>query len=354
MKTLEPQISVSTRVRPAIRRSIQPKAISMSQETMVKAATLQPDSDLPLIVEPAVNNLNLIEWARNSHEFIESKLMKHGAILFRNFNLKTVADFEAFTAAASGELIPYRERSSPRHEVGDRVYTSTDYPEDQKIFPHNEHSYSRTLPLKLFFFCWTPARQGGQTPIADTRRIFQRISPETRQKFIEKKWQYVRNFGNGFGLPWQTVYQTEDKAVVEEYCRKALIEVEWLDGNRLRTRQVRPAIARHPRTGDQVWFNHATFFHVSTLDPLMRDVLLSQFEEIDLPNNTYYGDGSPIEPEVLDELRAAYLDELVTFEWQQGDVVLIDNMLTSHSRNSYVGPREILFAMADQFTREDI
>src|SRR5688572_27139418 len=118
MKTFERQISVATKLRPAIRKNIQPKAISMSQETMVKTATLQPDSDLPLIVEPAVNNLNLIEWARNSHEFIESKVMKHGAILFRNFNLKTVADFEAFTAAASGELIPYRERSSPRHEVG--------------------------------------------------------------------------------------------------------------------------------------------------------------------------------------------------------------------------------------------
>lgn len=326
----------------------------MSQETLVKAATLQPDSLLPLVVEPAVNNLNLIEWAKNNHEFIESKLMKHGALLFRNFNLKTVTDFEAFTVAASGELIPYRERSSPRHEVGERVYTSTDYPEDQKIFPHNEHSYSRKIPLKLFFFCRIPAQQGGQTPIADTRRIFQRISPETREKFIEKKWQYVRNFGNGFGLPWQTVFQTEDKSVVEDYCRNAAIEVEWLDGNRLRTRQVRPAIARHPRTGEQVWFNHATFFNVSTLEPTMRSVLLSEFKDEDLPNNTYYGDGSPIEPAVLDELRAAYVDELITFEWQQGDVVLIDNMLTAHSRNSYVGPREILFAMADQFTRDDI
>ena len=354
MKTLERQISVATRLRPGIRKGIQPKAISMSQETLVKAATLQPDSLLPLIVEPAVNSLNLIEWAKSNHEFIESNLMKHGAILFRNFNIKSVGDFEAFTVAASGELIPYRERSSPRHEVGERVYTSTDYPEDQKIFPHNEHSYSRKIPLKLFFFCRIPAQQGGQTPIADTRRIFQRISPQTREKFIEKKWQYVRNFGQGFGLPWQTVFQTDDKAVVEEYCRNAQIEVEWLDGNRLRTRQVRPAIARHPRTGDLVWFNHATFFHVSTLDRTMRDVLLSEFKDEDLPNNTYYGDGSPIEPEVLDELRAAYLDELVTFEWQQGDVVLLDNMLTAHSRNSYAGPREILFAMADQFTRDDI
>jgi alpha-ketoglutarate-dependent taurine dioxygenase len=354
MKTLERQNSAATRLRAPIRRDAQPKAISMSQETLVRAATLQPDTLLPLIVEPAVNNVNLIEWAKSNREFIESKLMKHGAILFRNFNLRTVADFESFTAAASGELILYRERSSPRHEVGERVYTSTDYPEDQKIFPHNEHSYARTLPLKLFFFCRTPAQQGGETPIADCRRIFQRISPGTREKFIEKKWQYVRNFGRGFGLAWETVFQTDDKRVVEEYCRNAAIEVEWRDGNRLRTRQVRPAIARHPRTGEPVWFNHATFFHVSTLDPAMRAVLLSEFNNADLPNNTYYGDGSAIEPEVLDELREAYLAELVTFEWQQGDVVLLDNMLTAHSRNSYVGPREVLFAMADQFTREDI
>jgi alpha-ketoglutarate-dependent taurine dioxygenase len=354
MKTLERQTSAAARLRAPIRKGLQPKAISMSPETLVKAATLQPDSLLPLVVEPAVNSLNLIDWARGNREFIERELLKHGAILFRNFNLRTVADFESFTAAISGELILYRERSSPRHEVGERVYTSTDYPEDQKIFPHNEHSYSRTLPLKLFFFCRTPAPQGGQTPIADCRRILQRISPRTREKFIEKKWQYVRNFGHGFGLPWETVFQTDDKTVVEEYCRKAAIEVEWRDGNRLRTRQVRPAIALHPRTGDLVWFNHATFFHVSTLDPTMRAVLLSEFKDADLPNNTYYGDGSPIEPEVLDELREAYLAELVTFEWQQGDVVLLDNLLTAHSRNSYVGPREVLFAMADQFTRADV
>lgn len=49
---------------------------------------------------------------------------------------------------------------------------------------------------------------------------------------------YMRNFGDGFGLPWQTVFQTTEKAKVEAYCRIHDIKVEWKEGERLRTYQV--------------------------------------------------------------------------------------------------------------------
>ncbi len=107
-------------------------------------------------------------------------------------------------------------------------------------------------------------------------------------------------------------------------------------------------------TGESVWFNHATFFHVSTLEASTRDALLAEFKEEDLPNNTYYGDGSQIEPQVLDELRDAYRQELVLFPWQQGDLLMIDNMLTAHSRTPYVGERNILVAMSTPYSRSDI
>lgn len=326
----------------------------MFSTELINAECLQPGNPLPLIIRPVKKDLDLSAWTRDNREFIETSLVEHGAILFRDFAIRTVADFEQFTQAASTTMMEYRERSSPRHEVGDKIYTSTDYPAEQSIFPHNEHSYARVLPRKLFFFCFTPASQNGDTPVADCRRILQRIDAEIRKRFIEKKWMYVRNFGDGFGLPWQTVFQSSDKAVVEEYCRQNLIECEWKDGNRLRTRQVRPAIVPHPFSGEEVWFNHVTFFHASTLEPMIREAMLMEFKEEDLPNHTYYGDGTPIEPSVMDQLRDAYLKELVSFSWQQGDVLLLDNMLTAHARAPYAGPRKILFAMTEPFTRTDI
>jgi alpha-ketoglutarate-dependent taurine dioxygenase len=164
----------------------------------------------------------------------------------------------------------------------------------------------------------------------------------------------VRNYGDGFGLPWQTVYQTEDKAEVEAHCQRSGIELEWKDGNRLRTRAVRNAVARHPDSGELCWFNHATFFHVSTLTPSIREALLEEFSEEDLPTNTYYGDGSPIEPDALDHLRSCYHAETISFPWQVGDLLMLDNMMTAHGRAPFKGERKVLVGMSHLTTWNDV
>jgi alpha-ketoglutarate-dependent taurine dioxygenase len=256
--------------------------------------------------------------------------------------------------AVVGELMEYKERSSPRHEEGERIYTSTDYPADQKIFPHNEHSYSRRFPLKLFFCCITPAEEGGQTPIADVRRVHDRLSQATRERFAEKGWLLIRNYGDGFGLTWQDSFHTEDRADVERYCREQAIEWEWKEGDRLRTRQVRPAIATHPVTGEKVWFNHIAFWHDSSLDPAVRELLLEEFAPEDMPYQTFYGDGTTIEDEVAAELREAYLAERIVFDWYRGDLLMMDNMLAAHGRMPYRGERKTLVAMAEAYERPDL
>jgi alpha-ketoglutarate-dependent taurine dioxygenase len=336
------------------RKAARPKAVNVLEESLIRTEYLDAGATLPLVVKPAVEGVSLVDWAAHHREFIEISCQRDGAVLFRNFHVSTAEEFERVIQAVSGKAMEYQERSSPRSSVSGNVYTSTDYPAEQSIFPHNEHSYAKNPPMKLYFGCLVPAQQGGQTPIADTRKIFRRISQRTRERFLEKKWMYVRNFGDGFGLPWQTVFRTTEKDEVERYCRDAGIECEWRDGNRLRTRQVRPAVIRHPRSGEMVWFNHATFFHISTLPSSIRDALLAEFKVEDLPNNTYYGDGSEIEPSVLDELRAAYLENLTTFEWERGDVIILDNMLTAHARRPFAGARKVIFGMAEPFTRTDI
>lgn len=349
MKNLEPKRLI-TKELGAVKR----KAVSVLQEELVTKEHIAPEKTLPLVVKPAFEGLSLVAWATSNRELIDTHLLKHGGILFRNFGVKSEADFERFIRAVSGEMLEYRERSSPRKRVSGNVYTSTEYPANQSIFLHNENSYQSSWPLKIFFWCAIPAQQGGETPIADCRKVFERLDAKIRDRFIQKKVMYVRNFGDGFGLPWQEVFQTTDKAAVEEYCHKSDIQVQWKVGNQLRTRQVREAVAKHPRTGESVWFNHAAFFHISTLEAPLREGLLAAYSGEDLPNNTYYGDGSQIELWVLDEIREAYRQETMSFPWQAGDVLMLDNMLTAHSRAPFVGPRKVLVGMSEPFSSTDL
>jgi alpha-ketoglutarate-dependent taurine dioxygenase len=301
----------------------------------------QNDHFIP-IVRTTIPNLDLCTWAAENREWIKVRMCRYGGLLFRGFNLRSAAEFERFIQSSSTTLLEYHERSSPRSRVCGSIYTSTEYPADQEIFLHNENSYQLTWPLNLYFFCQTPATTGGETPLADTRKIFQRIDPNVRARFAAKKILYVRNFNPGLGLSWQEAFQTSERQAVEEYCRYADIRFEWVQRDGLRVSHVRPAMACHPESGEPVWFNHAIFFHISTLDPAIREPLLSQCREEDLPNNTYYGDGSPIEASVLDQLRMAYREEERVFKWQANDLLALDNTLVSHGRRSYTGPRKIL------------
>lgn len=332
------------------------KAIRLEQDALVRFTPLLPGQTFPLLCEPATAGVSLLAWAERQRELLESKLLEHGAILFRGFAVGSANEFDQCISALSGGALEYRFRASPRTQVnpGLNIYTSTDYPQDQRIFPHNEHSYSPVFPLKIFLWCDVAPEWRGETPIGDCRAITRAIDPAIRERFAEKGIMYVRNYGDGFGLPWQTVFQTEDRAQVEAYCASVGIAVEWKEGNRLRTRQVGPALVRHPRNDEILWFNHATFFHVSTLPASVRDALQADFSDDDLPQNTFYGDGSPIEPEVLEHLRAVYLQQMIEFPWQHGDVLLLDNMLAVHARNEYNGPRRILVSMAEALNSSDV
>jgi alpha-ketoglutarate-dependent taurine dioxygenase len=331
------------------------QAVSVSQTEMVRTRFLEAGGTLPLVVEPAVEGgVDLLAWARGNRETLAGHLARHGGVLFRGFGIEEISQCERLVEAISHQALEYNERSSPRSSMGGHIYSSTDYPPDQTIFLHNENSYQQVFPLKIFFFCVIPSESGGETPIADCRRVYERIDPRIRARFINEGWMYVRNFGDGFGLPWQTVFQTSEPAVVEDYCREHGIEVEWKEGGRLRTRALRPAVARHPTTGELTWFNHATIFHVTTLAPHVRDALLAEFSEEDLPSNSYYGSGASIEPEVLDHLREVYRRETVSFPWQKGDVLMLDNMLVAHGRAPFTGERKIAVGMAEPISWDQI
>ena len=333
--------------------SIRPKPVTVSPSGLVRTECLEQGSTLPLVVKPNFENLDLAEWAKSQLEFIQTQLLKHGAILFRDFNINSTDKFRSFTQSISRTLLKYKERSTPRTEVGGEIYTATEYSADQRIPLHNENAYSFEWPMKVWFLCLQAATHGGETPIADSRKVTRLLDPKITECFARKKVMYVRNYGEGIDLSWQTAFQTTAKSAVEDYCRKAFIEFEWRERDQLRTRQVRPATARHPATGETIWFNQAHLFHVSSLEPSLREALMALVKEEDLSRNAYYGDGTSIETSILDEIRGVYDDVAVRFSWHEGDVLMLDNMLTAHGRTSFIGPRKILVAMAETFSDQN-
>src|SRR5205085_12219479 len=106
------------------------------------------------------------------------------------------------------------------------------------------------------------------------------------------------------------------------------------------------SVAQHPRTGEMIWFNQANLFHVSSLPSEVQNALLSNFGEENLPRNAYFGDGERIEAAVIKHINQVYEQESVAFPWQQGDVLMLDNMLIAHGRNPFKGARKIVVAMA--------
>jgi alpha-ketoglutarate-dependent taurine dioxygenase len=61
--------------------------------------------------------------------------------------------------------------------------------------------------------------------------------------------------------------------------------------------------------------------------------------------NAYFGDGTSLDSGELKHIREVVRKEMLLVEWQAGDILILDNMLTAHGRMPFTGPRKVLLAM---------
>ncbi|MBE9065563.1 TauD/TfdA family dioxygenase [Leptolyngbya cf. ectocarpi LEGE 11479] len=315
----------------------------------VKLGYLQVDQQPPLVIEPTSDDLDLVSWANDNQGLIESQLDTYGALLFRGFKLPSPTTMlEQFALTNCSDLFD-DNGEHPREALGSKVYTPVFYPNDKKIFWHNENSFNRRSPMRIWFCCLQPSEQGGETPIVDSREVYNLIDPEIRSEFEQKQIKYIRNYNPQLGLSWQKIFQTTDKKEVEEKCKDNLMSFEWKEGDRLQTTCIRPSVVKHPRTGEKSWFNQAQHWHLYFLDPITREVFSSSFSEDELPRNCCYGDGSPIPDAVMEAVEKVYQKLEISFSWQKEDILMLDNILMAHARNPFVGERKLLVTMGKTF-----
>jgi alpha-ketoglutarate-dependent taurine dioxygenase len=286
-------------------------------------------------------------WAAAHRDALRAVVAEHGSVLVRGLGPRDPAEAGAvFQRLASG-LMAEQEAFASRKTYADGVYSSTKWPPTQQMCMHHELSYRLRFPGLLMFACLSPPTAGGATGVSDSPAVLDALPAELVERFEREGWLLTRSFNDEIGASFAEAFGTGDRGAVERYCRANAIEFAWQPDGALRTRQRRSAVVRHPVSGRRCWFNQIPFLNEWTLAPEVREYLVDVYGADGLPFNTRYGNGDPIGADVVELINGVYEAHTAREPWRAGDLLLVDNVRTAHSREAYEGPREVLVAMAD-------
>lgn len=310
------------------------------------AALVEWTPGLPAVVRPKHPGVDLVAWARSASGEIEDALLSHGAMVMEGFGPLDLARFAALVEATRrGPLLDYDHRSTPRTALEGRIYTSTEYPRQLEIPLHNEMSYARRWPDRLWFGCLEAAAEGGETTLADAHQVLERLPPALVARFEARGLTYVRRYHRDIDLGWAETFQAR---TLEEAMARARAHglTASIEEGILMTTQTCQVTAVHPRSGKRLWFNQAHLFHPSSLPAGVRADLTAAFGVARLPRTVTHADGTPLDERDLEEIRAAYAAERRAPRWSAGAVLFVDNMRVAHGRAPFSGARRVIVAMA--------
>ncbi|MEU0822668.1 TauD/TfdA family dioxygenase [Streptomyces mirabilis] len=286
-------------------------------------------------------------WAAAHRDALRAAVAEHGCVLVRGLGLRDAAETGAVFSKLATGLMTEKEVFAPRRTYSDGVYSSTKWPPNQPMCMHHELSYTLEFPGLMMFACLSAPTDGGATAVADAPTVLDALPAELTERFEREGWLLTRSYNDEIGASVAEAFGTEDRAAVESYCRANEIAFEWQPDGGLRTRQRRSAVVRHPVTGRRCWFNQIAFLNEWTMAPEVREYLMDVYGADGLPFNTRFGNGDPIGEDVVELLNSVYEAHTAREPWQAGDLMLVDNIRTAHSREPFEGPREVLVALAD-------
>ncbi|QBD76333.1 TauD/TfdA family dioxygenase [Ktedonosporobacter rubrisoli] len=305
---------------------------------------LQPGKPPILRAEATGDPLN---WVAEHREELRAVACEHGSVLVRGLALRGADKIGAIFRHLANTLMCEREAFASRRIYSDGVYSSSAWPANQPMCMHHELSYRIEFPGLMLFACLGAPSHGGVTGVADAAAVLNALPAELVKRCMQEGWLLTRNYNDEIGASYVQAFGTEDRGAVERYCHANAIEFEWQPDGGLRTRQRRSAIVRHPVTGQLCWFNQIAFLNEWTLDPEVREYLIDVYGEDGLPFNTRFGNADPIGEDIVQLLNQVYEANTRREPWQVGDLTLVDNISTAHSREAFEGPREILVGLAD-------
>jgi len=311
----------------------------------------------PAIVSLKIPNefIKLEQIIKDNLEWFSQLQIEQGAILFRGFSIDDSTALEQVVQAFDQDLLDYVGGNSPRSKVKGKIYNSTEYPHYLYISPHNEMSYLKTYPKKIYFSCSLASSAGGETPLVDCRKVTQELSAEIMNKCerygLHSHRTYLSTSPSKGTKTWQDSFETQDKGLIAEYAKQSGLTLTWHKNDALTLSSQIPGIIEHPITKEKIWFNQAH---------LQQPFLVNQAWWVKLGYRvmntlfyrsyggyyrTTYGNGEVISKKDLLTINKIIEKNKICFKWQKGDFLALDNLLVAHGRERFKGKRQILTAM---------
>jgi alpha-ketoglutarate-dependent taurine dioxygenase len=278
---------------------------------------------------------------------LEAALLRHGAVLMTGARVTSAADVVAIRSAMGAPVAECVDRFAPRRDHGDGAYSWPEWAADREMCWHHEQSQGARFPGLLALGCLKAPSKGGAMVLSDTRKVLERLPKELLDGFRTQGWRLHRNYRPYLGLSWTGAFGVGEPEEAEKLFAAERIDFAW-DGSALHTEQARPAVATHPVTGQECWFNDVAFFNQWSVAEAERGVLMSAFGPRGFPANTFVGDGAELEQSEFDAIFDAYSHVTARVVLRPGDVLFIDNILTAHGREPFVGEWDVVVAMGSE------
>jgi hypothetical protein len=349
-------------VTTVLERPSRPLGLSDLTHDGLVRADVRPGG-VPVIVRPldpklAQDQATFFKWFEDNKVVFDHVAAIHGAIMFHGFPIRDTAGFQRTIEHYPPGSQAYIGGNVYREQLAERVFEATQAKKEYPLIPHQEMAYLPKSPRMITFFCKKAAWAGGETFLCDFRQMEQRLPRRLWDKVKATGVRYVRNFRSPdskvsplralLHKDWPAAFDSNDPKVAEAACRAVGMEPSWEPDGSLSSVYTCTGFTDHPITGESVWFNHIgpQSYYKEALGPERWKALVEDNPPgMKRPNNTLYGDGSEIADEDLAGVYQAFDILAQSYRWADGDLLLIDNVMTAHGRNPYEGERDVQVAM---------
>jgi len=272
----------------------------------------------------------------------------------------------------SGKIMNYAMGTDARDKQRNQALLSVSKISSGHWVPyHNELLYTNEFPRVISFICVKAPAIGGQTPLTNTIETYYQMPKMMRNKFDKYGIRYVRNLrdkmmeqsitNNPLDLGGQKfvqdIFGTNNRDELLNLCEIHGYECEWhlCQTNYtpiMRIQYVVPAVVEYSFGGNKILRSFAN--SVTGMNGRYFTNYNAYYDLVpymERPFHSLWGNGDEFTDEEYAMIEELFTANSIRFDWEDGDIIVADNLAWAHGRYPFEGERNILAIMGEPYAR---